>query len=86
MNAAETADLAATYATLLTDKEMEVRLSAVKEIEKVARSCGAETFSECVLPVFDKVFETLVCDLGYLYPEAFTPYVKCTHLIEILIC
>ena len=57
MNAAETADLAATYATLLTDKEMEVRLSAVKEIEKVARSCGAETFSECVLPVFDKVFE-----------------------------
>ena len=57
MNAAETADLAATYATLLTDKEMEVRLSAVKEIEKVARICGAETFSECVLPVFDKVFE-----------------------------
>ena len=53
----ESAELACIFAQLLKDKETEVRLTAVKEIEAVAWGCGAVTFSECVLDSFETVFE-----------------------------
>ena len=43
---ADSAELAATFAGLLKDKETEVRLTAVGEVEAVARGCGAATFSD----------------------------------------